>query len=358
GLQGAVGESTLGALFISLPGGFAEMGSVGRVVGLFFFTALLFGALTSTVSLLEVVVASMVDETKMQRPLAALVAGGLITLVGLWSALDTNALGFLDAVANNVMLPLGGLVIAMGVAWKMPDARAQGSGAPSRAAPGGWGGGGRKWAWGEGGRRPGPGVRGHIPARREAAGRMALDAAHRRAAVADHRAVRNDSSSHRSGARAVQRQLIESRAPTGAAVNDSGQKFWAADHTWGPPPVIPRTRRAVSPLRSAGIPPVSRGNPASRSRRAGARVAPRGPVRFPSPAGTGRAPGSRYAGRRAGSLPARGRCPDPGGRRGVQPGPRGTTRRVHAARQATAQPRVDQRMWRGRGDPQPCAPGL
>ncbi|NLG61744.1 MAG: sodium-dependent transporter [Candidatus Cloacimonetes bacterium] len=141
GLQGAVGESTLGALFISLPGGFAEMGSVGRVVGLFFFTALLFGALTSTVSLLEVVVASMVDETKMQRPLAALVAGGLITLVGLWSALDTNALGFLDAVANNVMLPLGGLVIAMGVAWKMPDARAQVSeGTSPRVARllGGW----------------------------------------------------------------------------------------------------------------------------------------------------------------------------------------------------------------------------
>jgi len=122
GLQAAVGESTVGALFISLPGAFSAMGGVGRVVGLFFFIALLFGAVTSTVSLLEVVVASMIDEGKMKRPVAAWLAGGLITLVGLWSALDTNALGFLDAVANSVMLPLGGLVIALGVAWKMPNA--------------------------------------------------------------------------------------------------------------------------------------------------------------------------------------------------------------------------------------------
>lgn len=122
GLQSAVGESTVGALFISLPGAFSAMGGVGRVVGLFFFIALLFGAITSTVSLLEVVVASMIDEGKMKRPVAAFVAGGFITLVGLWSALDTDALGFLDAVANSVMLPLGGLVIALGVAWKMPNA--------------------------------------------------------------------------------------------------------------------------------------------------------------------------------------------------------------------------------------------
>lgn len=120
GLQSAVGESTVGALFISLPGAFQAMGTVGRVVGTFFFIALLFGAITSTVSLLEVVVASMMDEMKMVRSSAALIAGGLITLFGVWSALDTAALGFLDAVANYVMLPLGGLAIAIGVAWRMP----------------------------------------------------------------------------------------------------------------------------------------------------------------------------------------------------------------------------------------------
>ncbi len=134
GLQGAVGESTVGALFISLPGAFYEMGSVGRVVGLFFFIALLFGALTSTVALLEVVVASVMDEWKLRRPVAAITGGGAIALIGLWSALDTNALGFLDAVASNVVLPLGGFIIALGVAWKMPNALAEAAqGASPRA---------------------------------------------------------------------------------------------------------------------------------------------------------------------------------------------------------------------------------
>ena len=133
GLQGAVGESTVGALFISLPGAFHAMGAVGRVVGLFFFVALLFGALTSTVALLEVVVASAMDEWKLTRPKAALISGGAIMLIGLWSALNINALGFLDAVASNVILPLGGLVIALAVAWKMPNALAEaGSGASPR----------------------------------------------------------------------------------------------------------------------------------------------------------------------------------------------------------------------------------
>ena len=141
GLQSAVGESTVGALFISLPGAFHAMGSAGRVVGLFFFVALLFGAITSTVALLEVVVASTMDELKVRRPVAALGAGLLILLIGLWPATNINALGFLDAVASNVVLPLGGLIIAIAVAWKMPrvieEVRAGASPGISRML-GGW----------------------------------------------------------------------------------------------------------------------------------------------------------------------------------------------------------------------------
>ncbi len=141
GLQAAVGESTVGALFISLPGAFHAMGGVGRVVGLFFFVALLFGALTSTVALLEVVVASVIDEFKVRRPVAAVASGLAILLIGLWPATNINALGFLDAVASNVVLPLGGLIIAIAVAWKMSGAidevRAGASPAISRML-GGW----------------------------------------------------------------------------------------------------------------------------------------------------------------------------------------------------------------------------
>ena len=45
-----------------LPGAFAEMGAAGRYVGVAFFVALLVAGITSLISLLEVVTASIIDE--------------------------------------------------------------------------------------------------------------------------------------------------------------------------------------------------------------------------------------------------------------------------------------------------------
>jgi NSS family neurotransmitter:Na+ symporter len=121
GLQDAVSESTVGALFITLPRAFAEMGAAGRVVGLLFFVALVVGALTSAISLLEVVVATAIDELGWTRHRAALAAGAAIAVLGLPSALDTNFLGKVDLVAGNLLLVLGGLMIALFVGWRMQD---------------------------------------------------------------------------------------------------------------------------------------------------------------------------------------------------------------------------------------------
>lgn len=122
GLQGAVGESTIGALFIALPGAFDSMGGgVGRIVGSIFFLALLIGALTSAISLLEVVTSSVIDEFGWSRKKAAVGMGVLIALVGLWPALDINALGAYDSVTGNVLLPLGALAIAVLVGWVMKN---------------------------------------------------------------------------------------------------------------------------------------------------------------------------------------------------------------------------------------------
>jgi NSS family neurotransmitter:Na+ symporter len=77
---------TVGALFITLPQAFAEMGAIGRGVGSLFFVALVVGALTSAISLLEVVVSSAIDGLGWPRRRAALVAGGAITLLGAPSA--------------------------------------------------------------------------------------------------------------------------------------------------------------------------------------------------------------------------------------------------------------------------------
>ena len=121
GLQDAVGESTIGALFISIPGAFQSMGGTGRIVGLLFFFALFIGAITSAVSLLEVVVSSAIDNWKINRRVAAIVAGGLIAALGILPARNINVLGAMDAVATEIFLPLGGLLIAVLVGWLMND---------------------------------------------------------------------------------------------------------------------------------------------------------------------------------------------------------------------------------------------
>jgi NSS family neurotransmitter:Na+ symporter len=121
GLSEAVGESTVGALFITLPQAFAGMGGAGRLVGFLFFAALVVGALTSALSLLEVVVASAMDGLGWQRRRAALWMGIAITLLGIPAAWSTEVLGVMDQVANNVFLLGGGLALSIFVGWVMAD---------------------------------------------------------------------------------------------------------------------------------------------------------------------------------------------------------------------------------------------
>jgi neurotransmitter:Na+ symporter, NSS family len=142
GLQAAVGESTVGALFISLPGAFQAMGTTGHVVGALFFVALFIGAITSGVSLLEVVTASVIDETSISRRTAALVTGGIIAVLGIGPAMSLDVLGAMDAIASDVFLPLGGLALALLVGWGPPSRRieafTEGSSGFVRSIIGGW----------------------------------------------------------------------------------------------------------------------------------------------------------------------------------------------------------------------------
>jgi len=125
GLSGDVGESTVGALFISLPGAFVEMGGLGRIVGSLFFVALAVGALTSAISLLEVVTASLIDEFGVRRKAAAVSAGVVIALLGLAPAVSLDFLGLLDKIAGELFLVVGGFGICLLVGWKMKDAGAE-----------------------------------------------------------------------------------------------------------------------------------------------------------------------------------------------------------------------------------------
>jgi NSS family neurotransmitter:Na+ symporter len=121
GLEEKVGSSTVGALFITLPEAFGRMGAAGRIVGFLFFLTLVFGALTSAISLLEVVVASAMDGLGWGRPRAALALGAAAFVLGIPPALDLDVLGWMDQLAGNVFLVLGALGLSIFVGWVMAD---------------------------------------------------------------------------------------------------------------------------------------------------------------------------------------------------------------------------------------------
>ena len=126
GLSGEVGESAVGALFISLPEAFRSMGgATGRVVGVLFFSALLVGALTSALSLLEVVTSSVIDSLGWARRRAAVLFGAIIAAAGVPAAFSTQVLGLMDQLAGNVFLLVGGVFLAVFVGWVMPDPEAE-----------------------------------------------------------------------------------------------------------------------------------------------------------------------------------------------------------------------------------------
>jgi NSS family neurotransmitter:Na+ symporter len=97
------------------------MGAIGRAVGFLIFAALFVGALTSAISLLEVVVASAIDGLGWSRRRAAVGMGIAIAALGAPSAWSTDVLGVIDQIANNLFLLGGAFALAVFVGWVMKD---------------------------------------------------------------------------------------------------------------------------------------------------------------------------------------------------------------------------------------------
>ncbi len=117
----------VGLIFHTLPIVFSKM-TGGYFVSIIFFILLFIAALTSAISLLEVVTSYFVDEKKWNRKKAVFVLGGIAFILGIPSALSFNVLAdvkffgmnIFDLVfylTFNIMLPLGGLLMAIFVAW-------------------------------------------------------------------------------------------------------------------------------------------------------------------------------------------------------------------------------------------------
>ncbi len=107
-----------GLVFITLPKAFALM-PASSFLSTGFFALLTFAALTSAISLLEVVVAFFVDEFQWSRPQASWVAGGLIFALGVPSAVVGGFLDAMDGLASDWMLPIGGLFIGLFAGWTL-----------------------------------------------------------------------------------------------------------------------------------------------------------------------------------------------------------------------------------------------
>lgn len=107
-----------GLVFVTLPGIFSQMFG-GYFFALIFFSLLVIAALTSSISLLEVVVAYFVEELKMNRHTATWWATGSITILALFCANYPALFSLFDKTSSNVLLPLGGLLIVIFVGWFM-----------------------------------------------------------------------------------------------------------------------------------------------------------------------------------------------------------------------------------------------
>ena len=126
-LEAAAGP---GLVFVTLPWAFVNM-PLGLIFGKLFFVLLSIAALSSAISLLEPGVAWVVESLKTKRYVAAAALGLIAWTLGILSALsfnllsdftpigDRNFFDSMDFLSNQILLPLGGIFIAIFVGWVM-----------------------------------------------------------------------------------------------------------------------------------------------------------------------------------------------------------------------------------------------
>ena len=119
-------------MFVSLPKVFAAMGGIGTVVGIAFFVMVAFAALTSSMSLMEAVVSSVMDKLHLERKAAVLAVAALTGVLGIIVCLGYNVLYFeltlpngsvgqildvMDYVSNYVFMPVVAIATCILVGW-------------------------------------------------------------------------------------------------------------------------------------------------------------------------------------------------------------------------------------------------
>ena len=126
GVQPEAGASlaftTLPMVFQQMPGGYFFC--------LIFFLLLVIATLTSTISLLEVIVAALTEETHLSRPIAAIIGAAGTAVIGVLATLSfrtgsplhiggSTVFDLLDHMTASYFMPIGGLLIVLFVGWTM-----------------------------------------------------------------------------------------------------------------------------------------------------------------------------------------------------------------------------------------------
>lgn len=119
-------------MFVSLPKVFKAMGPVGNVVGCLFFAMVLFAAITSSISVMEAIVSSLMDQFGISRFRAATIEtvvaaiGAVVVCLGYnkWYfevKLPTGSVGqildIMDYISNNFMMPIVAILTCILIGW-------------------------------------------------------------------------------------------------------------------------------------------------------------------------------------------------------------------------------------------------
>ena len=121
-----------GLMFKALPKVFDAMGGIGTVVGIAFFVMVVFAALTSSISIMEALVASFMDKFQMDRKKATLANALIALVVGIIVCMGYTSFYFeasfgtvvagqildvLDYISNSVLMPIVAIATCILVGW-------------------------------------------------------------------------------------------------------------------------------------------------------------------------------------------------------------------------------------------------
>lgn len=127
--SGEEGLSSQGAglMFMTLPKVFQQMPG-GNIIALLFFVLVFFAAITSSISVMEAIVSSLMDKFHLKRIPSCLIVIGICLLLGIPSSLGNGLwanikilgmdfLTFFDYISNSILMPIVAFCTCILVGW-------------------------------------------------------------------------------------------------------------------------------------------------------------------------------------------------------------------------------------------------